>query len=88
MEKLSIKAQHAKKSLAETEDLPKVVHVEGEILAEDEDSIHIYKTEGQGPSYVEKYSQHPQKLKHPKGGVNSCLLNVLGGHRNLIILFL
>ena len=84
---------------AETEDLPEVVHVGGEILAEDEDIIHIYKTEGKltqdkvhhvlkGVPIIPEAKGHPQKLKHPKGVDNSHLQNVLGGNRNLIIPFL
>ena len=61
---------------AETEDLLEVIHVGGKILAEDEDIIHVDKTEGQltqdevhhalkiVPSIPEAKG-HPQKLKHP-----------------------
>ena len=73
--------------LAETEDISEVI-MGGKILAEDEDIIHVGKTEGQIthdevhhslksiPSIPEAKG-HPQKLKHSKRGDNSCLQNVL-----------
>ena len=74
--------------LAETEDLLEVVHGGGEIFAEDEVIILVYKTEGKFtqdkvhhvlksiPSIPEAKG-HPQKLEDPKGGDNSRLQNVL-----------
>ena len=67
-----------------------------EVFADDENIINVDKTEGKitqdevhhalkGVLSIPKAKGHPQKLKHPKGGDNSCLLNVLRGHRNLII---
>ena len=71
----------------------------GEVLQEDQDIVHIDKTEGmitknkvdhelKGVSSISKPKRHPQKFIHSKESDNGSLLNVLGGHRNLIIPFL
>ena len=83
---------------AETEDFMEVIHVGGEILAEDENIIHLDEAEGQltrtRSIMHERCSQHSRgqrassEIQTSKGGDNSCLLNVLGGHRNLVIPFL
>ena len=74
--------------LAATEDLPEVIYVGGEVLANNENVIHVDKTEGKLTheevhhtlkgvlSFLEAKGP-PHKLKHSKGGDNSCLLNVL-----------
>ena len=80
---------------AETEDFLEVVLVGGEILSKDENVVHIYKTEGkltqdeivhilESIPSIPEAKGHPQKLEHPKGGDYSCLLDVLGGHWNLL----
>ena len=98
--KLTLREANGKTMLpAEMEDLPEFVHVGGEILVEDENIIHVYKTEGKltqdkvhhalkGVPSIREAIGHPQKLEHHEGGDNSHLKNVLGGHRNLIIPFL
>ena len=84
---------------AETKNLPEVIHVGGEVLGEDQDIIHVDKTEEKfiqnmvhhglkGVSSVSKPKRHPQKFEHSEGSDDGSLLNVLGGHRNLIISFL
>ena len=81
---------------AETKNLLEVIDVGGEVLGEDQDIIHEDKTERKltqnkvhhvlkGVSSVSESNGHPQKFKHSKGRDNSSLLNVLGGHMNLII---
>ena len=77
------------------EDLLEVVHVEGEILAKDENIIKVDKTEGtltqddvhhtlKGVPSISEAKGHSQKLKHPKRVDYSHLLDVLRGHTNLI----
>ena len=47
---------------AETKNLPEVIHVGGEVLGEDQDIVHIDKTEG-------KFTQN--KVNHVLKGVSS-----------------
>ena len=62
--------------LAKTEHLPEVVHVGGEVFAEDENIINVDKTEGKitqdevhhalkGVPSILEAKVHLQKLKHP-----------------------
>ena len=67
---------------AETEDLPEVIHMGGEVLAKDENVINVDKTEGKLTldkvhHTLPEAKGHPHK--HFEGGDNSCLLNVLRG---------
>ena len=84
---------------AETKNLLEVIHVGGEVLGEDQDIVQVDKTDGnitqnkvhhalKGVSSVLKPKRHPQKFEHSKGSNDGSLLNVLEGHRNLIISFL
>ena len=63
---------------AVAEDLLEVVHVEGEILAKDENIIKVDKTEGtltqddvhhtlKGVPSISEAKVHPQKLEHSNG---------------------
>ena len=84
---------------AETKNQPEVIRMGGEVLGEDQDTVHVDETEGKftqnkvyhalkGVSSIAKPKRHPQKFDHSEGSDDGSLLNVLGGHRNLIISFL
>ena len=78
----------------ETKNLPEFIQVGGEVLGEDQDIIHVDERKLtqdtihhvlKGVTSVSESKGHPQKLENSKGSDDSSLLNVLRGHRNLII---
>ena len=70
----------------------RVIHVGGEVLGEDQDIVHVDETErkltqNKGHHLLKGVTSTRGilKLEHSEGSDESSLLNVLGGHRNLII---